>query len=427
MSSGMKKVSVIIPVYNVEKYLPACLDSVLGQSLDELECICIDDASPDRCGEILDEYAARDERVRVLHLPENHMQGYGRNRGLEMAQGKYVYFLDSDDMISSNAMEELFQLAERDDLEGIYFDSQVLLDSEDLAHFAESYIGVRQGEYPDQVMTGRALMELFMENNEWMVYVQRQFWRRDYLLKNGIFFPEGIIHEDEFFSFQAAMLAQRVSYTRKEYFFRRYRSDSVMTRVPKTIDFVSDFKTFCQMVEFSNERKLSGKGVDQSIHSIFVCTVNRLDLFYSVADPEDWFTPEEQKNYQLFLAFLKNQRLLRGYDLILWAPLALYKTVWLYGAGHVAKRVYLRMQECGLPVGGFIVTSPEGNPEKLFDLPVRPIGTVERLSEDEAVVIAMASSMQDGPAEILREKGIPYFLFFNNLLTGPLGMETGTH
>jgi ADP-ribose pyrophosphatase len=62
---------VVVPVYKVEKYLPACLDSVLGQSLRELECICIDDASPDRCGEILDEYAARDERVRVLHLPEN--------------------------------------------------------------------------------------------------------------------------------------------------------------------------------------------------------------------------------------------------------------------------------------------------------------------------------------------------------------------
>ena len=77
MPERMKKVSVIIPVYNVEKYLPDCLDSVLGQTMRELECICIDDASPDRCGEILDEYAARDERVRVLHLPENHMQGYG--------------------------------------------------------------------------------------------------------------------------------------------------------------------------------------------------------------------------------------------------------------------------------------------------------------------------------------------------------------
>ena len=88
----MEKVSVIIPVYRVEAYLPACLDSVLGQSLRELECICIDDHSPDRCGAILDEYAARDGRVRVLHLAENHMQGYGRNRGSKWPGGNTFTF-----------------------------------------------------------------------------------------------------------------------------------------------------------------------------------------------------------------------------------------------------------------------------------------------------------------------------------------------
>ena len=102
----MPRVSVVIPVYKVEKYLPACLDSVLSQSLQDIEVICIDDASPDRCPEMLDEYAGKDARVRVLHLPENHQQGYGRNRGTEMAKGKYVYFLDSDDMITPEAMEE---------------------------------------------------------------------------------------------------------------------------------------------------------------------------------------------------------------------------------------------------------------------------------------------------------------------------------
>ena len=155
----MVKVTVIIPVYNVEAYLPACLDSVLGQSLQELECICIDDASPDRCGEILDDYAAKDERVRVLHLPENHMQGYGRNRGLELARGEYVYFLDSDDMITPNALEELYLLAKRDALDGIFFDSQTIVESEDLAHYAASYLDVRRGDYPDEVMAGMDLLD----------------------------------------------------------------------------------------------------------------------------------------------------------------------------------------------------------------------------------------------------------------------------
>ena len=95
----MPLVSVIIPVYNTEKYLPECLNSVLSQTLRDIEVICIDDASPDNCGKILDEYAQRDSRVKVIHLPENHRQGYGRNRGIERSSGEYLYFLDSDDMI----------------------------------------------------------------------------------------------------------------------------------------------------------------------------------------------------------------------------------------------------------------------------------------------------------------------------------------
>ena len=150
----MIKVSVIIPVYNVEKYLPACLDSVLSQTLREIEVICIDDASPDHSGEILDEYAALDQRVQVLHLQENFMQGYGRNRGIEMAKGKYIYFLDSDDMITATALEELYNLAEQDALDGIFFDSQVMYESEEMKRHGSSYICMRKGNYPDAVLPG---------------------------------------------------------------------------------------------------------------------------------------------------------------------------------------------------------------------------------------------------------------------------------
>ena len=424
MEKKMKKVSVIIPVYNVEKYLPACLDSVLGQSLRELECICIDDASPDRCGEILDEYAAKDERVRVLHLPENHMQGYGRNRGLEMAQGKYVYFLDSDDMITPTSMEELYQLAERDDLEGIYFDSQVLLESEDLARYAESYISVRKGEYPDQVMTGQALLELFMENGEWMVYVQRQFWRRDFLIQNEIFSPEKTEHEDELFSFMAALLAKRVRYVRKEYFIRRYRSDSVMTRAPHPKDFVGYFRIFGQMIEFANEHQISGTGVRKSIISMYTNAVRFLFDFENKADPADWFSPEEQMHYRMFRYILECQEIIVTRDREIWAPLYPYKSVWLYGAGRIARSIYSRLSRCGISVNGFLVTSAKGNPESLFDLPVCPIGSVDRLPEKEVVVIAMGMTLIDGPAKILREKNIPYFVYCNNTLIHPNQEQT---
>ena len=424
MPERMKKVSVIIPVYNVEKYLPDCLDSVLGQTMRELECICIDDASPDRGGEILDEYAAREERVRVLHLPENHMQGYGRNRGLEMAEGKYVYFLDSDDMITPNAMEELYQLAERDDLEGIYFDSQVLLESEDLATYAEYYICKRTGEYPDEVMTGQALMELFMENREWMVFVQRQFWRRDYLMENKIFSPERTEHEDELFSFMAALLARRVRYTRKDYFIHRYRSDSVMTRPPHPKDFVGYFRIFTRAIEFADEHQLSGPGVDGFIAHMYSCALRFQDDFRRKADPAEWLLPDELGKYFLFGSIQKSQEIMREQDELLWGPLFSYDSIWLYGAGRVARRVFVRLRSCGIRVKGFLVTNAENNPDQLFDLPVRSIGAVDRLPDGSAVVVAMSKTLHNEPAKILQGKNIPYFLYFNNVLTGPHGGQS---
>ena len=123
-------VSVILPVYGVEEWLPACLESVLGQSLRELEVLAIDDASPDGCGSILDAFAERDSRLRVFHLPENRRQGYGRNLGLDQAGGKYVYFLDSDDLILPNALENLVRAAETDRLDGLFFDSEVIFEKE---------------------------------------------------------------------------------------------------------------------------------------------------------------------------------------------------------------------------------------------------------------------------------------------------------
>ena len=119
------------------------------------------------------------------------------NRGLEMAQGEYVYFLDSDDMITSNALEELYMLAKQDDLGGIFFDSQVLVDSEQVEHFADSYICMRKGVYPAAVTSGAELLDLFVKNNEWMVYVQRQFWRREYLLNN----IDSFYNSSQFFNF----------------------------------------------------------------------------------------------------------------------------------------------------------------------------------------------------------------------------------
>ena len=109
----MESVSVIVPVYNVEEHIEKCLDSIVGQTYKELEIILVDDGSPDRCGAICEEYAKRDARIHVIHK-KNAGLGMARNSGLEIAKGKYVVFIDSDDWIEPDMVERLLAPAQKE-------------------------------------------------------------------------------------------------------------------------------------------------------------------------------------------------------------------------------------------------------------------------------------------------------------------------
>ena len=127
----MALVSVIVPVYNVQRYLPQCIDSVLNQTYQDFELILVDDGSPDNCGSICDAYAERDSRIRVIHKPNGGLSD-ARNAGLAIASGKYVYFLDSDDTIEPHLLQTVVPHMEQGadlvafTLRGFYDDGTVL-------------------------------------------------------------------------------------------------------------------------------------------------------------------------------------------------------------------------------------------------------------------------------------------------------------
>lgn len=116
------KVSVIIPVYNAEKYLRQCLDSVVNQTLRDIEIICVDDGSPDSSLSLLQKYASGDNRIKILQQ-ENSGAGIARNKGLAMASGKYILFLDSDDFFELDLCENLFYQAEKTEADIILYDA----------------------------------------------------------------------------------------------------------------------------------------------------------------------------------------------------------------------------------------------------------------------------------------------------------------
>lgn len=114
MSDKTPEISVIVPVYNVEKYLPQCLDSILGSTFKDIEVILVDDCGPDNSRAICDEYAAKDKRVRVIANPHNMGLSASRNNGFDKARGKYISFIDSDDFIDVTMYEKLYNAMERE-------------------------------------------------------------------------------------------------------------------------------------------------------------------------------------------------------------------------------------------------------------------------------------------------------------------------
>ena len=406
----MKRVSVIIPVYKTEKWLPACLDSVLGQTLREIEVLCIDDASPDGCGRILDEYAAKDPRVRVFHLPENRQQGYGRNLGLSEAVGKYVYFLDADDCITPEALEELAAAAEAEALDAVFFDSQVIYDSPALAGKYSDYPAVRKGPYEDRVYTGPELFEAFSANREWTCYVQRQFWNRAFLNANGIRFPEGTEHEDEWLPFAGILQAGRVRYLPARYFIRRYREDSVMTRPADPKDFHGYFRLFCRMSDYVKEHGIESPAADLNLARIY----EKLERFYpqfaAQADPEAWFPdPEERRMYRFFAATRKSGLHAASMTESLRRRLPADRDIWICGAGVIARSVCRGLTEegTGLVVAGFLVSRHEGNPAVLFG---RRVCTFEEVPPGggRIAVIAVSGGARREIAETLCRFGWDY-------------------
>ena len=114
----MVKVSIIIPVYNVEKYIDKCVQSARNQTMQDIEIILVDDESPDGCPQICNDYAKNDSRIKVVHK-KNGGLGFARNSGLEVATGKYVTFLDSDDFVDLHTYEHLYGIATKNNLDAL--------------------------------------------------------------------------------------------------------------------------------------------------------------------------------------------------------------------------------------------------------------------------------------------------------------------
>lgn len=218
-------VSVIIPIYNVEKYLHGCVDSVIKQTYSNLEIILVDDGSPDNCPAICNMYAQNDSRIRVIHK-ENGGLSDARNAGLSIAQGEYVYFLDSDDYIELEAIETLVNEAVHYNADFVFFNANVINEAGSIKYNNNAYH--RLGFYSNP-LTGVDMVEKLMKYNEYRSAVPLLFIKKNVLSENKLTFYKGLIYEDDLFTFQLYLVSNCVVHLDEALYNRRVRDNSIMS------------------------------------------------------------------------------------------------------------------------------------------------------------------------------------------------------
>ena len=241
MNDGVM-ISIIVPVYNVEKFLPDCIESILKQTYPYLQIILIDDGSPDRCPLICDHYAKLDSRLQVIHQ-QNAGIAVTRNVGLHAVGGKYVLFVDSDDILMPQACEKLVERAERVQAD--------IVDAASATRYEKQETGLEEKRVENKILpeagplAGERYVQNQMDKGSFLFNLWARLYRRDFLQACGSYFSPGIVCEDVEWSLAVFFQAKTVVQCEDIVYVYRVRQGSIMHaddqgRIRRTKDFMHE-------------------------------------------------------------------------------------------------------------------------------------------------------------------------------------------
>ena len=259
------KVSVIIPIYNIEKYIIQCLNSIIKQKLKEIEIIVVNDGSSDNSLQIALNFSKNDNRVIILSQI-NRGLSEARNTGVKYSKGKYIYFIDGDDYLDENCLLDLYNQAIKNNLDIIFFNAEPFLDdlkekiNINLMNIFNDYLLYykRKGNY-EGVLNGTEIFSKMIEENDYLSSACLQFIKKEFYINEGLSFYPGILHEDNLFTFIAILLAKRTSYIKNIYYKRRIHIDSIMTTSFNVKNLYGYFIVYCELIKFLQKNNFEGK------------------------------------------------------------------------------------------------------------------------------------------------------------------------
>lgn len=216
-------ISTIIPVYNVDNYLPKCVDSIINQTYQNLEIILVDDGSPDRCPEICDEYAKKDKRIKVIHKKNGGLSD-ARNAGLEIAKGEYISFIDSDDYINEHMYEDMLSAIENVDADLCICGYDRVNDDGKIRSSAH---------FKNAVLSQNDAFEMLVQGNVYFIVAWNKLYKR--IVFDKLLFRKGKIHEDEFIMHHVYGECNKIVTLEKSYYYYLVRETSITGSVKGNI------------------------------------------------------------------------------------------------------------------------------------------------------------------------------------------------
>lgn len=406
-------VSVLIPVYNTKKYVRECVDSVRNQTLRELEILCLDDGSTDGSGGILDELAAKDERIRVIHK-ENSGYGSTMNLGILIARGKYVGIVESDDHIEPDMMRTLYEIAEREQCDFVKSDFTYFWKNGPERVFEEACL-IQQKELYHRVLSKKEMKPLFRG------YIANctGIYRRDFLMQGQIFHNEtpGASYQDLGFFFLILMKAQKGYLSDRNFY--RYRQDNqassvnsrekvycicdehqfIYQKITEDAEVFKQYLSVFQMVRFQGYL-FNLKRIAPEFRREFL---ERMRSEYRRAecrgelDLSEFY--EDEKEALAMIMDRPAEYLDRSFKMSVRLQKALegYEDVIIYGAGMRGHEVYNWLKESGAAVHNVIYAVSDEVPKKRYKngIPVKCIRGLEAYAHSAAVIVAVTKRYQN--------------------------------
>ena len=235
----MPKVSVVLPIYNVEKYLRKCLDSVINQTLKDIEIICVNDCSTDSCETIIREYINKDDRIKLINHKENQGLGSARNSGLLESSAEYVSFIDSDDFVSDNFVEELYNTAIKNDADIVFTNNIYTVNENNIKPYYHNRLNIWKKKFKNSYIEGISNFNVNTPEKEStpeypLVVAWNKLYNKSFLTKHKLLYSKYRLAEDVDMFYRLLVYNPKMYYNNNAKYYYLQRSTSLAGNVSHT-------------------------------------------------------------------------------------------------------------------------------------------------------------------------------------------------